>query len=135
MLKPIRQKLFFLSSILFTYISACPFTNYEEGLLSPLNPISIENYNLGLDSSMNGDSIAFGYWSFCIPLWEVKRYPTVEYEYFNYGWEQGQLLFLVKSIDNIEPIMLGYITFDVANLLVEHNIAVQIQESFFIEIN
>jgi hypothetical protein len=58
----------------------CPFSNYEEGLISSINPVSEENKELLLLSS-SGDALSFGFWSFCIPLWEVNRYPIIISEF------------------------------------------------------
>ncbi|CAD8207428.1 unnamed protein product [Paramecium octaurelia] len=100
------QKLLILLHFFLT--QSCSIHNYEESLLSSSNPIE-ETIFLSIGSTQ-----IFAFWSFSIPMWEVKMYPEVEEKLYIDNKEE-QLLFLLKSLDDGRIIMfmnLAFLNFD-----------------------
>ncbi|CAD8094422.1 unnamed protein product [Paramecium primaurelia] len=89
-------------------VQGCPFTDYEQSLLSKKYQLEITSVEI-INSSQS-----FAFWSFCIPSWDVDSYPQIEQRLF-YDYRNQQLLFLMKSEDDQSLIMFMYVDFTAGN--------------------
>ncbi|CAD8209458.1 unnamed protein product [Paramecium octaurelia] len=101
----------------------CPFTDYENSLLSqhyPMQETIIEQMS---------PSQTFAFWSFSIPLWNVKSYPQVEQQATS-DTRRYQLMFLLKSLDDDRVVMFMYAVLDENEDSVIHKLRVEELDSW-----
>ncbi|CAD8127415.1 unnamed protein product [Paramecium sonneborni] len=101
----------------------CPFTNYETSLLNEYYPMEERI----IDEMSTSQS--FGFWSFSIPLWQVKTYPQVEGQ-ANYDRRLYQLMFLLKCLDDDRIVMFMYGVLDEESDKVIHRLRVETVDSW-----
>ncbi|CAK67884.1 unnamed protein product (macronuclear) [Paramecium tetraurelia] len=120
-----RLKMMIVISIILLQglVQGCPFNDYENSLLSEYYPIQetiIEQMS---------PSQTFAFWSFSIPLWNVKSYPQVEWQATT-DTRLYQLMFLLKSLDDDRVVMFMYAVLDEYENSVIHKLRVEELDSW-----